>query len=251
MNSSIKTSVVLFGILEETSNNYRKLSTKTLGVLLVKKDGFYSLPEFECRELMDLDKQSFKAVQNSTGLKDIYVEQLYTFSKVSNNCLYINPTFLGLISKDQMYDGLKGNCYWCEFKIVENKDGYNCNLVNEVDNFEFKVSKHLKEHTTDRYKFNEVDNGLLADDQSIILISALERLRNKINYTDIVFNMMGNKFTIKELQHVYETIENKKLLDAAFRRIIADKIEETDEVLKGIGCRPSKIYKYKEKKYEN
>jgi len=248
MNSKIKTSVVLFGILEESSNNYRKLSTKSLGVLLVRTDNGYILPEYNCNSNIDLDNQSFQAIDICTGLKKVYVEQLYTFSNVSDNCLYINPTYLGLISKRQMYDGLKDNCYWCELKIDEKEEGYECEIINKKENFSFKVSKKLKENTTDRYKFSEINNGMLGEGVSITLISAFERLRNKINYTDIVFNMMGDTFTLKELQQVYETIENKKLLDAAFRRIIADKVEETNGVLKGVGCRPSKIYKYKEKR---
>ena len=41
----------------------------------------------------------------------------------------------------------------------------------------------------------------------------MERLKNKIMYTDIVFNMMGGYFTLGELQQVYEVILGKKLLD--------------------------------------
>ncbi len=244
----VKTSVVLFGILEESSDNYRKLSTKSLGVLLVENKNGYALPEYENNECIDLDNQSVKAISDCTGLKDVYVEQLYTFSKEEDGTLLINPTFLGLISKKQMYEGLKKNCYWSELKIVEKEDGYECELLNSKEKFNFLVSKKLKEHTTDRYKFSEVNKGKLNPGVGVTLISAFERLRNKVNYTDIVFNMMGDTFTLKELQHVYEAIENKKLLDAAFRRIIADKVEETDEVLKGVGCRPSKIFRYKENK---
>ena len=247
MNNKIKTSVVLFGILEESSMNYRKLSCKSLGILLVKTDKGYILPEYQCKDLLDLDDQSLFAVETCTGLRDVYVEQLYTFSKISGDCLYVNPTFLGLISKEQMYEGLKRDCYWCKFEIDEREDGYFCGLANDEESFEFEVSKELKKHTTDRYKFSEISKGKLSDDVAVILISAFERLRNKVNYTDIVFNMMGDRFTLKELQQVYETIENKKLLDAAFRRIIADKVEETHDILKGIGCRPSKLYKYRKK----
>ena len=96
-------------------------------------------------------------------------------------------------------------------------------IINEKDSFEFIVSKKLKEHTTDRYKFSEVSNGMLMDGVSITLMSAFERLRNKVNYTDIVFNMMGDTFTLKELQHVYEAIENKKLLDILTLSCIAFK----------------------------
>ena len=248
MNNKIKTSVVLFGIIEELSDNYRKLSNKTLGVLLLKTEKGYSLPEFESEEIVELDQQAALTVDFCTGLKNVYVEQLYTFSKIKEGCLNINPTFLGLVSKTQMYNGLKSNCLWSEIKIKEKSDGYECEIINDLERFSFEVSKKLKEHTTDRYKFSEVNNGLLQTLDSVTIISAFERLRNKINYTDIVFNMMGDYFTLKELQQVYEAIGNKPLLDAAFRRIIADKVEATDEMLKGIGCRPSKIYKYKEKK---
>ena len=251
MNSFIKTSVVLFGILEESSSNYRKHSTKSLGVLLIRGKEGYFLPEYECVEAMDLDVQSLKAIENSAGLSDVYVEQLYTFSKVEGDTLFINPCFLGLVSKNVIKEKLNNDCYWCNLKIEEKNDGYKCIIANKIDNFSFEISKKLKYHTTDRYKFGEINNGLLKENVGIILMSAFERLRNKVNYTDIVFNMMGNKFTLKELQNVYETIENKPLLDAAFRRIIADKVEETDEFLTGVGCRPSKIYRYKEKKNEN
>ena len=52
-------------------------------------------------------------------------------------------------------------------------------------------------------------------------------------------------FTLGELKQVYEIILNKKLLDPAFRRIIATKVEKTDEVQMGGGHRPSVLYRYK------
>ena len=78
-----------------------------------------------------------------------------------------------------------------------------------------------------------------------MIISGIERLKNKIEYTDIVFNMIPELFTLGELQQVYEVILGKKLLDQAFRRIIADKVEKTDKMRTGGGHRPSYLYKYK------
>ena len=75
----------------------------------------------------------------------------------------------------------------------------------------------------------------------------MERLKNKIEYTDIVFNMMPELFTLGELQQVYEIILNKKLLDPAFRRIIANKVEKTTMMKTGEGHRPSYLFKYKSK----
>ena len=75
----------------------------------------------------------------------------------------------------------------------------------------------------------------------------MERLKNKIEYTDIVFNMMPELFTLGELQKVYEVILGKKLLDPAFRRIIADKVIKTDKVKTGGGHRPSALFTYNDK----
>lgn len=70
-------------------------------------------------------------------------------------------------------------------------------------------------------------------------------MKNKIEYTDIVFDMIPELFTLGELQQVYEVILGKKLLDQAFRRIIDDKVEKTDKMRTGGGHRPSYLYKYK------
>lgn len=59
--------------------------------------------------------------------------------------------------------------------------------------------------------------------------------------------MMPQYFTLGELQNVYEVILGEKLLDPAFRRIIANKVEKTDKMLTGKGHRPSALFKYKEK----
>ena len=78
-----------------------------------------------------------------------------------------------------------------------------------------------------------------------IFIERIERLKNKVGYTDIVFNMMPELFTLSELQQVYEVILGKKLLDPAFRRIISDKVEKTDMMRTGGGHRPSALFRYK------
>ena len=105
--------------------------------------------------------------------------------------------------------------------------------------------KTLRELTTDRYSFKVKENTSLAFDHPLVIVAGIERLKNKINYTDIVFNMMPTYFTLGELQQVYEVILGKKLLDPAFRRIIADKVEKTDKMKPGGGHRPSILYKYK------
>ena len=107
------------------------------------------------------------------------------------------------------------------------------------------MKKTLKEKTTDRFKYEVVQNDKLAFDHALVITSGISRLKNKIEYTDIVFNMMPEYFTLGELQQVYEVILGKKLLDPAFRRIIANKVEKTNKMKTGEGHRPSALFRYK------
>lgn len=56
---------------------------------------------------------------------------------------------------------------------------------------------------------------------------------------------MPEYFTLGELQQVYEVILDKKLLDPAFRKIIANKVEKTNKMRTGEGHRPSALFRYK------
>ncbi|MDE6142018.1 MAG: hypothetical protein K2G03_05390, partial [Bacilli bacterium] len=111
----------------------------------------------------------------------------------------------------------------------------------------FEIEKTLRDKTTDRYDFKIIKNECLAFDHALAILAGIERLRNKIEYTDVVFNMMPEYFTLGELQQVYEVILNKKLLDPAFRRIIEPKVEKTDKMRTGGGHRPSVLFKYRSK----
>ena len=57
--------------------------------------------------------------------------------------------------------------------------------------------------------------------------------------------MMPEYFSLGELQQVYEVILDKKLLDPAFRKIIANKVEKTSKMRTGEGHRPSALFRYK------
>ena len=85
----------------------------------------------------------------------------------------------------------------------------------------------------------------LAFDHAQILRYALERIRNKVSYTDIAFSLVGEEFTLPELQRVYEIILGQKLYKANFRKKIAGQIEETDRLTTGGKHRPSRIYRKK------
>jgi ADP-ribose pyrophosphatase YjhB (NUDIX family) len=153
---------------------------------------------------------------------------------------------MALVDKNRLKDKLSDKASW--FDVIEfNDKGKEIDVVldNGSKKIEFSINKVLRQYTTDRYTFSIKNNKDMAFDHPLVIVSGLERLRNKVSYTDIVFNMMPEYFTLGELQQVYEVILCKKLLDPAFRRIIKDKVEETDKYETNIGHRPSRLYKYK------
>lgn len=70
----------------------------------------------------------------------------------------------------------------------------------------------------------------------------MERLRSKIEYTSLAFNLIPELFTLTEIQQVYEVIQGKELLAAAFRRKIVNMVIETNQFTKDAGHRPSKLF---------
>ena len=76
-----------------------------------------------------------------------------------------------------------------------------------------------------------------------MLVTAIERMRNKVFYTDIAFHFLPDKFTILDLKKVYEVISQKNIDN--FRRFILDKVEETNEICKRKASKPAKLFKRK------
>ena len=252
---SMTVDLVIFSVSNQESSNYRKTSKKMMSVLLVKRDNYpykdkWCLPGGFVNPLNEtLEDAANRVLKTETNLSDIYLEQLYTFDRIDRDprMRVISCSYVALIDKAQLKQEVI-NASW--FDIIKKKKKNNIvslTLSNGVDVITFSIKKTLKEKTTDRYSFNTLENKYLGFDHDVVILSALERIRNKINYTDIVFNMMGEYFTLGDLQQVYEVILGKKLLDPAFRRIIADKVVKTDKMKKGEGHRPSYLFKYKHK----
>jgi len=88
----------------------------------------------------------------------------------------------------------------------------------------------------------------LAFDHAEILKYALQRLRYKLEYTALGFELLPNEFTLTELQSAYETVLGEKLDKRNFRRRIleADVLSETPRYREGDGQgRPAKLFRYK------
>ena len=253
---AVATDIIVFGISSKDKNDYRRLDEKKMSVLLIKRDdypykGKWCLPGGFVHIDEDLDDAPRRVLFSETGINNIYLEQLYTYGSVNRDprMRVVSSSYMALIDKDRMDSELKNESSWFDIIDVEYKpDKIMVRLSNGEEDIDFTIKRVLKEHTTDRYAFSVLENNYLSFDNPLVIVSGMERLKNKLLYTDIVFNMMPKLFTLGELQKVYEVILGKKLLDPAFRRVIKDKVEETDEFKTGEGHRPSKLFKYKESK---
>ena len=250
---SMTVDILILSVSSEETGNYRKTDKKKMSILLVKRDdypfkGKWCLPGGFVKIDEDLEDAPIRILKRETNLDNIYLEQLYTFGSVHRDprMRIISSSYMALIDKNRLNENLNENACWFDIvSITEKDDIIDVILNNGYEDINFSIKKVLNEKTTDRYKFVEVKNDKIAFDHTIVILSGLERLKNKIEYTDVVFNMMPELFTLGELQQVYEVILNKKLLDPAFRRIISNKVVKTNKLKTGEGHRPSYLFKYK------
>ena len=254
---SLTTDILILSVSSEEDSNYRKTDKKKMSVLMVKRDEYpfknkWCLPGGFVHIDENLDDAPRRILKSETNLDDIYLEQLYTFGSVDRDprMRIISTSYIALVDKNRLNESINSKASWFDIVLLEDKnDLVTVVLDNGKETVSFTIKKALREKTTDRYDFKVVENEMIAFDHPKVILSGIERLKNKIEYTDIVFNMMPELFTLSELQQVYEIILNKKLLDPAFRRIIKNKVEKTDKIKTGEGHRPSALFRYKENKY--
>ncbi len=251
---SLTTDILIFSISDGKKESYRKLNEKYFSVLLVKRDDYpfkdkWCLPGGFVGIDETIEQAATRILKKETNLSNIYIEQLYTFSDIDRDprMRVVSTSYMSLIDKNLLTNKLSSNASWFNMEIKEDDKQFKVILDNGEEKLLFEVKKELREKTTDRYNYIVTKNESLAFDHPLVIVSGISRLKNKLEYTDIVFNMMPKYFTLGELQQVYEVILGKKLLDPAFRRMIADKVEKTDKQKKGEGHRPSILYKYKNK----
>lgn len=251
---SMSTDILIFSVSDVIKNNYRKVNEKIMSILLVKRDNYpykdrWCLPggflDPKTETLLDCARRILK---NETNLEDIYLEQLYTFDCLNRDprTRVLSTTFMALIDKSQLLNMINENASWFNIVDVTDDNGLiTITLDNGTDVLKFSVRKTLLSKTTRNYEYHK-ERSVLAFDHESVIVCGMDRIRNKIQDTDIIFNLLPKYFTLGELQRIYEVILGKKLLDPAFRRIIKDKVIKTELIRSDGGHRPSILYTYKE-----
>lgn len=249
---SLTTDILIFSVSDGIQDNYRKLNEKHFSVLLVKRDNYpfkdkWCLPGGFVGIDESIDEAATRILADETNLRNIYVEQLYTFGEVNRDprMRVVSTSYMALVDKNQLLDKLDNKASWFNINLLEDGREINVLLDNGIEQLSFTVQKKIIQSTTNKYDYEIKKNNALAFDHAKVIVYGISRLKNKVEYTDIVFNMMPQYFTLGELQQVYEIILGKKLLAPAFRRIIASKVQKTEKTKVDGGHRPSVMYKYK------
>ncbi len=197
------------------------LDEQELKVMLIQRglppfEGKWALPGGFVRLEETLDRAARRELEEETGLSEIFLEQLYTFSEVDRD-----PR-----------ERVVSVAYYA--------------LVNLSDH-----NVHAATDARDAAWFGIHDVPSLAFDHAEILRAALERLRGKLRYQPVGFELLPRKFTLSELQHLYELVLERTLDKRNFRkRVLAmDLLIETDEVQQDVAHRAARLYRFDERKY--
>jgi len=188
-----------------------------LKVLLTKRAespflAFWSLPGGFLLENESLEEAALRVLKEKTGVKDVYLEQLYTFGKPDRDprARVITVAYFALIP-------------WANLDQPESKKVADLTWVS-VDQL-----------------------PRLAFDHKEILNCAVKRLRAKVSYSNIVYGLMPDKFRLSELQKMYEIILGDELDKRNFRkRILASGLLQETGKKDLLGAhRPAMLYQFK------
>jgi len=265
---SVTVDMLIFTVTDEEKKNYRKLPEKALKLLMIKRGdhpyiGQWALPGGFVNMNESLDEAARRELKEETNIDNIYMEQLYTWGDVGRDprTRVISTSYMSLV--DSQILNVKANddaddakwftvsCKLYQEQKTVTKDGYvlqrlfNLKLINEEEELSatVKVAKTVQNRIT-TIEREIVESHGIAFDHAKVIQYGIERLRNKIEYTDIAFNLMPELFTLTQLQQVYEIILDTELLKANFRRKISGMVIETNEYTKDSGHRPSKLFRF-------
>lgn len=252
---SVAADIVVFTTRRNEVESYRHLSEQKLSVLLVKRTedpykGVMSLPGGFCCKEETIEETAERKLKEKTGISDLPLSLLCNLSKYGRDPRgwIISCCYWTLIEYSN--SKIEKTAAWYDVDLSEEKDGL-YTLILTGDNGEILKSVVLTEDSRELYNQSSVskiiESGGLAFDHAGIIVNALLQLRASLEKPYAAFRMLPEKFTLTELQQVYEVILDKKLLMANFRRKTASYVEETGESESGAGHRPSKLFRAKKK----
>lgn len=187
-----------------------------LKVLLVKRGiepfkNNWALPGGFVRIDESLENAAKRELEEETGINDVYLEQLYSFGNIARDPRgrVITIAYMALVNSEKIMLQAKTDVSEAKWFVVDN-------------------------------------TPKLAFDHKEILDYSLKRLKWKFEYTTVAFSLLQKKFTISQLQNIYDIVFNKKFDKRNFaKKIHSLNILKEEEVLTKVAHRPPKLYSLK------
>lgn len=195
-----------------------------LKVLLMQRgeapyEGKLALPGYFVNPSEDLDAAAKRVLRELTGLKNVFLEQVKTFGTVDRHPFgrVITVAYFSLI---------------------------------KISHFTLQASsiaQNVRWHS-----ISDVRRTELAFDHDKILDACFQRLKWLIRTRPVGFELLPRKFTLTELQHLYEAILEVPLDKRNFRKKILsmELLIDLDESQEGVAHRPAKLYQFDRSRYE-
>ena len=215
-----------------------------LKLLLIKRGGHpylghWALPGGFIEKNESAYQAAARELEEETGLKDIYLDQIYTFTKPGRDprTWVMSIAYLALVSELDKVTGLDDadDAAWFDLiidhdSIVLKNDDIDVLIKYDIDTKTFKNGKINYEN----WVATPVTSDMLAFDHIEIIIESILKLKANFAHTDLAFNMIGDKFTLPDLQALYELVLGKTLYKTNFRAMVAPKTEPTGKKRKSI-----------------
>lgn len=198
------------------------LDDADLQVMLIERDlepfaGQWALPGGFVRVEETLEGAANRELREETGLHDLFLEQLFTF---------------GDLERDP-----RERIVTVAYYALVNLAGHDVQASTDARNAAW---------------FPVTELPTLAFDHARIIDTALERLRGKVRYQPLGFELLPERFTLRQLQHLYEIVLGRELDKRNFRKKVLSMgiLKETNEIEKDVAHRAARLFRFDQRAYQ-
>lgn len=195
------------------------------------KGNKYKLPGDLIHLKEDLEEAAERVLAELTGLKNIFLRQFSVFGDPERTANEEDHAWLEESSGIPI-SRVVTTAYYSLIRIHKSK------------------TENENHHHASWHKIDELPN--LVFDHNEIVEKGLATLRNEIRFEPICFELLPGKFTIRQIQTLYEVILDKELDNRNFRKKLlkVSYIEPLNEKQKGVAHKPANYYRFNRNKYE-
>ncbi len=192
-----------------------------LQILLIKRKhepftGMWAIPGGFVHPKEELEKAAERELKEETGVKNVFLKQLGTYGGVERDPRgrVLSITYIALIQGDQ------------------------------------KLNPTTDAMAAEWFSVHELPE--LAFDHKDIIADALKHLQYELQTTNIAYQILPNKFTLTEVQKLYELVLGKELDKRNFRKKMKelDLVKALNETKMEGAHRPAQLFEFKDKKYK-